>query len=149
MRPLWEASDFIRAVRRELRFGELSRAPLRLLSLEWRGDWVQCEWMARPADAWDAGISPVVRDRRVTEQALRDAMEVRRLLFAALPGVASANLRVYREAESPELIIAGTVLRDSPAFPGIRSVAMRVKLCGLHFQLADGKLEPLLREGPT
>lgn len=149
MRPLWQAGDFIRAVRRELRFGELSRASLRLVSLEWRGDWAQCEWMARREDAWDADVSPVVRDRRATEQALRDAMDVRRLLFAALPGVASANLRVYREADPPELIIAGAVMRDSPAFPGIRSIAMRVKLCGLHFQLADGKLEPLLREGPT
>jgi hypothetical protein len=149
MRPLWEASDFIRAVRRRLRFGELSRAPLRLVSLELRGDWAQCEWMMRPADAWDEGISPAIRERRMTEQALRDAMEVRSLLFAALPGVASANLRVYREAETPELIIAGTVMRGSPAFPGIRSTAMRGKLCGLQFELADGKLEPLLREGPT
>lgn len=149
MRPLWQAGDFIRAVRRELRFGELSRASLRLVALEWRGDWAQCEWMARREDLWDADFSPVVRDRRATEQALRDAMDVRRLLFAALPGVARANLRVYREADPPELIIAGAVTRESPAFPGIRSIAMRVKLCGLHFQLADGKLEPLLREGPT
>jgi hypothetical protein len=149
MRPLWQAGDFIRAVRRELRFGELSRAPLRLVSLEWRGDWALCEWMARAADAWDAGISPVVRDRRMTEQALKDAMEVRTLLFSALPGVNTANLRVYREAEPPELIIAGTVMRESPALPGVRSTAMRVKLCGLHFQMEDGKLEPLLREGPT
>jgi hypothetical protein len=74
---------------------------------------------------------------------------VRDLLFSAFPDLASANLRVYRQGETPDLIIAGTVLRDSPALDGIRSLAMRVKLCGLHFHLEDGKLEPLFREGPT
>ena len=64
-------ADFIRATRREMRFGELSRAPLRLLSLEWRGDSAKCEWMARPADVWDADISRSIRERKVTEQALK------------------------------------------------------------------------------
>jgi hypothetical protein len=149
MRALWELADFVRDVRRKMRFGELSRAPLSLLSLEWRGDSARCEWLARPADAWDADLSPSVRDRRVTEQALQDAVAVRDLLFSALPDLVTANLRVYRQGDPPELIIAGTVLRDYPALHGIRSVAMRVKLCGLQFQTRDGKLEPLLREGPT
>lgn len=149
MRALWELADFVRDMRREMRFGELSRAPLSLLSLEWRGASAKCEWLARPADAWDDDLSQSVRDRRVTEQALQDAVAVRDLLFSALPDLVTANLRVYRAGDTPELIIAGTVMRDRPALDGIRSVAMRVKLCGLHFQMQDGKLEPLLREGPT
>jgi hypothetical protein len=149
MRALWELADFVRDVRREMRFGELSRAPLQLLSLEWRGASAKCEWLARPADVWDAALSSSTRDRNVTEQALKDAVAVRDLLFSALPDLATANLRVYRDGEPPELIIAGTVMRDSRASNGIRSLAMRVKLCGLQFHMQDGKLEPLLREGPT
>jgi hypothetical protein len=149
MRALWELGYFVRAMRREMRFGELSRAPLRLLSLEWRSDSIKCEWMARPADVWDADLSRSIRERTVTEQALKDAIAIRDLLFSVLPGITSANLRVYREGEPPELVIAGSVTRDSPALSGIRSLAMRVKLCGLHFHLENGKLEPLLREGPT
>lgn len=149
MRTLWELGDFIRATRREMRFGELSRAPLRLLSVEWRGDSAKCEWMARPADVWDEDISRSIRERKVTEQALKDAIAIRDLLFSVIPGIRTANLRVYREGEPPELVIAGSVTRDSPALNGIRSLAMRVKLCGLQFHLENGKLEPLLREGPT
>jgi hypothetical protein len=149
MRPLWELADFVRATRREMRFGELSRAPLRLLSVEWRGASAKCEWMARPGDVWDADLSRPARERKVTEQALKDAVAVRGLLFSAFPDLVAANLRVYRDGDPPELIIAGTVMRDSPALNGIRSLAMRVKLCGLHFHMENGKLEPLRREDPT
>jgi hypothetical protein len=55
MRQLWEVADFVRTVRREMRFGELSRAPLRLLRLELREDAMECDWVARPPDVWDAG----------------------------------------------------------------------------------------------
>jgi hypothetical protein len=106
MRALWELADFVRDMRREMRFGELSRAPLRLLSLEWHGTSAKCEWMARPADPWDADLSSSGRDRRSTEQALQDAVAVRDLLFASLPDLITANLRVYREGDPPELIIA-------------------------------------------
>ena len=46
MKQLWEAADFIRNVHRRLRFGDLSRAPLKLLRLEVRGEEAECEWMA-------------------------------------------------------------------------------------------------------
>ena len=50
MRQLWEVTDFVRAMRRQMRFGELSHAPLRLLRLEWEGEAVECDWIARAAD---------------------------------------------------------------------------------------------------
>src|ERR1700721_552182 len=33
MKPVWDVADFVRGLRREMRFGELSRAPLKLLRL--------------------------------------------------------------------------------------------------------------------
>ena len=66
MRPLWEAADFVRRTHRRLRFGELSRAPLRLLRFELRGQEAECEWMARPPDPWDADLPPAIARRNQT-----------------------------------------------------------------------------------
>jgi hypothetical protein len=139
-----EIGDFVRRMRTQVRFGDLSRASLRLLRLELRAAEVECEWMARPADPWDADLPGSVRERRVAEQALKDAIAVRKLLFAVLPGVATAAIWVYREGPTPELIIAGIAKREEePVVMGSRSLAMRVKLCGLQFRLDDGRLLPL------
>jgi hypothetical protein len=145
---LCEVRDFIRGIRIRARFGERSRAPLRLLRLQLRGDAAECEWVARAADAWDADIPGSLRERNVSGQALADALTVRELLFRALPGVRSAVFRVYRpsQCERPDLIIAGTVSRDEPMARNVTSLAMRAKLSGLRFELADGNLEALQLE---
>ena len=101
MRLLWGIADFGRAVHRQMRFGELSRAPLRLLRVEWRGVVAECEWMARPLDDWDRGLPRQVSDANAAEQALRDAIAMRELLFDTLP-VDNAVVRVFgnRTAEN-------------------------------------------------
>ena len=145
MRQLWEVADFIRSMRRQMRFGELSRAPLRLLRLELRDDTVECDWIARPADVWDAGLRRSVRDRNESIQALADAISVRNLVFDALPNVESAVLRALRQAarEPHEMIILGTVSREMPAVHRVSSLVMRAKLYGFCFCLEDGLLRPL------
>ena len=146
-RYLCEAGDFVRRIRAQLRCGEFSRARLQLLRLEVQTDAAECEWIARPADPWDATLPASMRERNRAQQALADAMKVRDLLFYLFPDVVTANIRVYREGGPRELIIAGTVTRDEPFFLGIRSLPMRVKLSGLRFRLDNGKLEPLPQEG--
>jgi hypothetical protein len=145
MRQLWEVADFVRSMRRQMRFGELSRAPLRLLRLELRDDTVECDWIARPADVWDAGLRRSVRDRNESIQALADAISIRNLVFDALPNVESAVLRALRQAarEPPEMIILGTVSREMPAVHRVSSLVMRAKLYGFCFCLEDGFLRPL------
>ena len=71
MRQLWEVADFVRAMRRQVRFGEISRAPLRLLRVELRGDtsW-NATGSARPPDAWDSSLQRPVRDRNESQQVL-------------------------------------------------------------------------------
>ena len=141
MKQLWEAADFVRNLHRRLRFGDLSRAPLKLLRLEVRGEEAECEWMARPADPWDADLPPGVGERHASLQALEDCLAIRTLLFSAVPSISKAVFRVYRaEMERAELIITGTVTREDQAATNVCSLAMRAHLCGLKFWLADGVL---------
>ena len=144
MRPLWEAADLVRRVRRQLRFGELSRAPLQLLRLELRGKFAECEWIARPPDPWDADLAPEIAHRNQTFQALRDAIAMRELIFDVMTDIQTAKLRVYRpSASAAELIITGTVTREDQPPLRMSSIVMRAKLCGFHFSLGDGVLEAL------
>src|SRR6267378_5442523 len=117
MRQLWEVADFVRAMRRQLRFGELSRAPLRLLRVELREDAAECDWILRPPDIWDESLRRPTRDRNESLQALADAIAMRNVLFDALPSLESAVLRAFRQpaSEPPELVILGTVSREMPA----------------------------------
>jgi hypothetical protein len=142
MKQIWEAADFVRNVQRQLRFGELSRAPLKLLRLELRGEVVECEWIARRADPWDSYLPHGVGERNASLQALEDSLAIRNLLFSAMPVVASAVFRVYRQVEPDraELIITGTVTREDQEAANVCSLAMRAKLCGLRFWFADGVL---------
>jgi hypothetical protein len=145
---LCEVGGFVRRLRTQLRFGELSRAPLQLLRLEVQAGSAECEWIARPADHWDTELQSGLAERNASAQAITDAIQIRELLFLALPNLRSALVRVYRHSanEKPELIIEGTVTREQRVSTSIRSLAMRAKLFGLHFRLTDGVLETLPSE---
>ena len=144
MRQLCEIGDFVRRIRVQTRFGDLSRAKLKLLRFELSGAEAECNLLARPADPWDAGLPAYVADRNVSAQALKDAMSVRALLFRVFPDISRAVLRIYRRSgNSIELVIAGALQRGEHAPPTVRSLAMRAKLSGFRFWLDDGILESL------
>jgi len=126
----------------QLRFGRLSRAPLRILRLEWRGDHANCDWVARAQDAWDDDLPEGVGKNNASLQALEDAIQIRDLLFSTLRDISSATLRVYRESAdgSLELIITGTVTRSERFLYRVHSLAMRAKLYGFQFLLNEGDL---------
>ena len=125
----------------KLQFGELSRAPMKLLKFHLQGELAECDWVARSHDPWDASLPPQIRRRHASEQALNDAMAVRELLFRALPELQTAAFRIYREMTNadPELVIAGIVDRGDEV-ANVPSPAMRARLCGLRFWLEDGIL---------
>jgi hypothetical protein len=145
VKHVFDIGYFIRALQVQMRFGDLSRAPLRLLRLRLEAGVVECDWIARAADEWDVDIPPQVSNGNVSTQALRDAIAIRDLLFSSLPGVETALFRVFREPGSRELelIITGTVSREEQPARHVSSLAMRAKLLGLHFWLEDGILEAL------
>jgi hypothetical protein len=142
IKQLCDIRNVVTRLRVQLRFGRLSRAPLQLLRLEWRGDYVECEWVARVNDEWDKSLTQRLSDGNASSQALEDALVVRELLFSALHDISSATFRVYRQVadNAPELIITGTVTRPEPVRWNVRSLAMQAKLCGFRFRLDQGKL---------
>jgi hypothetical protein len=148
MERLWQIIEFMRAVIRRLRFGEISRAPLQVIRLEVQGDSVECDWVARSPDAWDDDLPAGIAERNASVQALEDAMALRELLFSTLPCVRTGVLRAFRQSsrEPPQLIITGRVTRQEGASLTVSSLAMRAKLAGLQFWLVDGVLKALQAE---
>lgn len=144
IKQLCDIRDVVLRLRVQLRYGRLSRAPLRLLRLEWRSDRVDCDWIARRYDEFDEDLPGRVAAGNESLQALEDAIVVRELLFTTLHDVSSARFRVYREGgdSSRELIIAGTVTRSERFLYRVQSLAMRAKLCGFEFFLDEGRLMP-------
>ena len=139
---LCDIHNFLCRLRLQMRFGRLSRQPLKLLRLELTGDSVACEWVARKPDPFDQSLPAQISDHNASVQTLEDAIAVRDLLFRALPQLATADFRVYREAanEERDLIITGTVTRPEHIRYGIQSLIMRAKMCGFDFGLDDGRL---------
>lgn len=129
-----------------MRYGELSRAPLQLLRLNLSAEVVECDWMARAPDPWDEVLSSRVRYRHASLQALRDAIEVRALLFESLPEAEMAHLRVFREATTEyrqEVIIAGSVHRHDHSSRDVHSLVMRAKILGFRFRLEGERLQKI------
>jgi hypothetical protein len=144
MKWIFATGEFLWRFRRQLRFGERSRLPLKLLRMELCEGFAECEWIARRSDPWDVDVAPVIRDQNETWQALRDAISVREALFASIPQIRAARLKVYRQqrAGEPELIITGTVNREDET-PRVSSLAMKAQLYGFQFFLEDCSLRPL------
>jgi hypothetical protein len=145
MKELLDAADFLGKARRRLRFGALSREPMLLLRFEWKGDSVECDWLMRPPDPWDKDLPEHLARENQTQQALRDALSLRELVFKAFPAVMNAELRMFRADANRnlELVMRGSVSRSNVAFERVASVAMRAMLCGFQFTLAEGVLERL------
>lgn len=141
-------SRFLREFTSQLRFGRLSRSPLHLARLLIKEDRVECDWIARDQDPWDVDLSREIGRRHASLQALKDAIDIRSLIFASLPELSRARFRVYRSFNNQprELIIVGNVRRDESAYRSVHSLAMRAKLVGLRFDMDDGFLRRLSRE---
>jgi hypothetical protein len=142
---LCNVSHFIFRWRMQMRYGELSRAPLKMLRLQLFPDVVECDWLARLPDPWDAHVPLRVGRRHSTMQTLRDSIDVRDLLFRALPDVETAYIRIYRESPSQgrELILSGCTQRNDNSSRNMHSLAMRAKVLGFRFRLEDDFLYKL------
>ena len=129
------------------RFDDLSRSPLQLLRLEWRKSWAECDWLMRLPDPWDQHLPERLAQERETQQALRDALSLRNLIFESFPSADRAELRMFRRATYPQkelmLMMTGSLQRADEVLPRVASVAMQAKLCGFRFTLEEGVLESM------
>jgi len=148
VKQLFEVANFVRRLRTQMRFGELSRSPLRLLRFTLQGDAAECDWLARPADAWDEVLPRQVGERNASMQALQDAVAIREMIFGLLPGIRTVELRAFRQSarEPPRSVISGTVVRQEAEVAKVTSPVMRAKLYGFRFWLDDGVLVTLQPE---
>jgi hypothetical protein len=142
MSVLLESSNFLGLTRRKMRSGEFSREPLKLLRFEWKDEAVECDWLMRPNDPWDRYLPWELARENQSLQALRDALDLRESIFRCFPGVENACLRMFRMDACRRLeLVTGTVSRTNEVLHRIPSVAMRAKLCGFNFTLAEGDLK--------
>jgi hypothetical protein len=139
---LFGVSHFLFRLRTQLRFGELTRAPLKLLRLQIVADVVECDWQARSPDPWEADLPARLGRRHSSLQTLRDAIDVRALLFHAIPDADTVYLRIYREnaAQMREMVVTGCTQRNDNSARAVHSLAMRAKVLGFRFRLEDGIL---------
>ncbi len=151
VKQLFKASEFLRGLRVQMRFGELTRAPLRLLRLQMLGEAVECDWLARSLDPWDADLSRKAKQRHASLQALRDAIDVRALLFHLIPHVETAYFRVFRESSDNdrEIIIIGWTQRNDNASRDVHSLVMRAKVLGFRFDLEGDTLRKVSAKEPV
>jgi hypothetical protein len=149
MNVILETMEFFRDVRKQMRSGEFSRLPIRLQRFEVTSDRAECSWFMRPSDPWDVHLPAQLQKEHMTQQALQDALKIRELIFRGFTGVQHAELRMYRESEDNghELMMTGTVLRETEVLPRVASVVMRAKLYGFRFSLDGGVLERVRSSG--
>ena len=142
-------SQFLCRFRVQLRYGELTRAPLKLLRLEVLAESMECDWLARPQDAWDADLPAGVGLRHASLQTLRDAIDVRSLVFGSFSGLDSAHFRIYRDSpdEKREMIVTGHVQRNDNSSRRLHSLSMRARVLGFRFHLEDDILFELPKGG--
>ena len=151
VKQLYKAGQFLRGIRVQMRFGELTRAPLRLLHLQMIDDVVECDWLARSPDRWDADLSRNVQQRHASLQALRDAIDVRALLFNLMPEIETAHLRAYRDGAgfTREMIITGSAQRNDHNSREVHSLVMRAKVLGFRFDLEGDNLRNISARQPA
>jgi hypothetical protein len=151
VKQLFRASQFARGVRVQMRFGQLSRAPLRLIRFQMQDKVVECDWLARSPDRWDADLSRNVQQKHTLLQSLRDAIDVRALLIDLMPQLETAYLRAYRESQDDEreLIIEGCAQRNDHAARNVHSLVMRAKMLGFRFDIKGNALQNIAPSGLT
>jgi hypothetical protein len=135
-------SQFLRRVRVQLRYGELTRAPLKPLRFAVLADRIECDWLARPQDPWDSDLQPATGLRHASLQTLRDAIDVRSLIFRSFSTLETAYVRIYRNSPDNKkaMIVTGCVQRNDQSSRRLHSLSMRARVLGFQFQLENDVL---------
>ncbi len=136
---LCDVADYLYRIRVQMRYGNLSRSPLALLRLQVLSDTVECDWMARAPDPWDPFLQRRIARRHASLQVLRDAIDLRTLLFRSLPDMDTAHFRMFRQhpTRQRELVLTGLTHRNDHSARDVHSLTMRAKILGFRFRMED------------
>ncbi len=93
---------------------------------------MECDWLARPQDQWDADLPPGVGLRHAALQTLRDAIDVRSLVFGSFSGLDSAQFCIYRDAPDEK-----REMRLSPVMYSATTTLSRFQLHSLSMRLPE------------
>ena len=141
---VYEVSRWIKRLRARMSVGTLSRAPLEILRIELlvSNKRISCDWLIRPLDEWDDFQPAATRAKLQSQQALRDALAMRKLLFRLFPEARTTEICAYRVGAGGEheLVLAGTVQRGDDVPRSVASLTMRAHLSGFRFVMVDGAL---------
>jgi hypothetical protein len=124
--------------------GAVPHDVLVLHSLRAAGHCVQLEWRARDIHPWDCDLPPSRQAEVFSEQALQDTDVALIRLFQRLPEIDQIEFHVLKPLPPDEVILTGVVDRakvlDPERSPSLR---MRLKMLGVHYEMADSHLVPL------
>lgn len=105
-------------------------------------------WRARGIHPWDGDLAADRKAVRIVEQTFSDTLVALERLFMALPEVDVIDLRVLdADARKHGVLLSGLISRRDFEACRLTSPAMRLRLLGLNFNLANSRLEPLNPSG--
>ena len=141
-KQLCDAGLFLRQLRMQLRFGELTRRLFGFFIFKFTDSIAECDWVARQQDPWDA-VS--IRRHWSTPRFATGIKGCDRHPLVALCHSAGYRLwlvcaSIANSSHPREVIIIGDVRRRDSTFRSVHSIAMRAKLIGFRFSMEDGML---------
>ncbi len=106
-------------------------------------------WRARNVHPWESELAADRKARRLVEQTFSDTHAALERLFIALPEVDVIDLRVL-EADTTKhgIVMTGSISRREFETCRVTSIAMRLRLLGVNYNLVNSRLEPLAPSRP-
>jgi hypothetical protein len=101
-------------------------------------------WRARGIHPWDRDMPEEKVAQRLVNQTMHDVEDALERIFHAFPEAITLDVNVFENvSDSDRIIMSGLVERsDLGRFPAA-SIAMRLRMLGINYHLADQQLETI------
>jgi hypothetical protein len=125
---------------------ELNRYEVRSdgLGMEGTSFCLTISWRARDVHPWDSDLAADRKALRLVEQTFSDTLAALERLFIALPEVDVIDLRVHEtDTRKHGTLLRGLIPRREFETCRMESLAMRLRMLGVEYNLVNSYLEPL------
>jgi hypothetical protein len=128
------------------RRGEARSDGLSLLEVSFK---LTVNWRARDIHPWDRDLPEVQAAPRLLDQTLQDAEAAVERIFSAFPEANTLELNVFeKDPASNRVIMSGLVARSDLKRCASSSIAMRLRMLGINYCVANQRLEPIATGTP-